>query len=263
MSSESSVSATFDWRRVYYTLIPKRLGESMMLRNPLLVVFMVVCSSFFGERLAAAQAPPPGFWRGQSVSERVTDLTWVNLVVKYEGEFSFSTDAKGFINGIATVRYTMNVDDERLRGFIAKYNAASDLELSVAPGIQKLGPFLGTRAKFRTLQGVSGSYDGGTVVCQGAIAGTLDIARKLLHLEWAKTPASIPYKTYRVYPTTREVLGIGTGVAFSPWIADAVVTQPAQGHWEARAPVKPIVSGKSGTRTTANWSAHIEAAVKK
>ena len=213
---------------------------------------------------SSAQAPPPGFWRGQSLADRVTDLKWINLIVKYEGEFSFSTDAKGNVDGTATVRYTMNIDDERLRGLLTKYNGASELELSIAPGIVKdLAPFLGTYAKFSDLQGMSGSYDDGTAVRQGAIKGLLDTGRMLLHLEWAKAPGSIPYKTYGIYPASRKVLGSGTGLAYSPWLEDASVSQPAPGHWEAKPAGKLIVSSKSKTNITANWSAHLEAGVGK
>lgn len=122
-----------------------------------------------------------------------------------------------------------------------------------------LGTFLGHGAKFADVQGVSGSYDAGTVVRQGAIKGRL--TGNQLHLEWAEAVPPMPYKTYIVYPTKRDRLGGGDGPTYSPWMADAVVSEPAPGHWEATVP--PYAATKNGKPTSQVnvWSAHQESPV--
>jgi hypothetical protein len=232
-------------------------GELMARRK--LFYGWVFVSVVLSSSLLVGQSPPPGFWRGQGSTDRTSDLQWVNLLIHYDSEFTFSTDREGKISGKATVRYTLRVDDGRLRALLAQYNGVVSLPLGMVPaaGGVSLGTFLGVGAKYADLQGVSGSYDGGTVVRQEPIKGQLK--GNELHLEWATVPEKMPYKTYRVYATRREVLGSGEGPAYSPWSEDAVVSQPSPGHWEAALPASAMMKKSGKTSWTTAWSAHQEA----
>lgn len=205
---------------------------------------------------ARAQVPP-GFWRGTGSTDRISDLKWINLVVHYDSEFSFKTDIAGRVDGTATVRYTLRVDDTQLRTLLARSTLPDmTLALTPIPGAGTLGSVMGMATHFKELQGVDGSYNGGTVVRQGRIKG--QFIGQQLHLEWASSPTTIPYTMYKLYALRQEPFKTDTSPAYSPWIVDATVSEPAKGHWEAGVPEG---SSRKKTQTslwTVFWSAHRE-----
>ena len=227
----------------------RRARRSMLV---LISTAIVVCHCY-----AFAQAPP-GFWRGQGSTERVSDLRWINLIVHYDSDFSFTTDRNGNVDGKATVRYTLTVDDGRLRELLSASNSVSGAGLRKLP--DALGSFVGGATKVVDLQGLKGSYNGGTVIRQGRIIGHLQ--GKQLHLEWASAPPTLPYTIYKMYPFRREVFRKDTGPAYSAWIMDATVSEPSKGHWEAVVPGSTSRKKTGTTVWTIVWSAHQEPAVQ-
>ena len=201
---------------------------------------------------------PPGFWRGQGSTDRLSDLTWIKLIVHYDSDFSFVTDRAGNVDGTATVRYTLKVDDARLRELLSTVNSVSGAGLRNLPAT--LGSFLGSTTKLVDLQGLSGSYNEGVVVRQGHIKG--HIQDNQLHLEWASSPPSLPYTIYKTYPFRREMFRRDTGPAYSSWIVDATVSEPSKGHWEAVVPISTSTKKTATTVWTTVWSAHQEPAVQ-
>jgi hypothetical protein len=232
------------------------LVKVLMLRKVLFVVCAGVCAANVGQRCTLAQTPH-GFWRGSSSADRVSDLKWIKLVIHYDSDFTFTTDTAGNVDGTATVRYAFRVDDAELRTFLANFNGLTNQQLAMTPiGGVPIGSVLGMATKYHDLQGLEGSYNGGTVVRQGRINGHLQGDQ--LHLQWASSPVPIPYTIYEVFTLRRAVFKKDTGVAYSPWIVDATVSQPAAGHWEAVVPEKQSTR-KTGTTTwTIAWSAHQE-----
>src|SRR5262249_8681773 len=141
---------------------------------------------------------PSGFWRGTGSADRVSDLKWINLLVHYDSDFSFTTDIAGNVNGNATVRYTLRVDDAQLRTLLANSNALTNEQIARTPiGGMPIGSILGMATKYRDLVGLEGSYNGGTVVRKGPIKGRVQADQ--LHLEWASTPTTLPYTIYKVF----------------------------------------------------------------
>jgi hypothetical protein len=113
-----------------------------------LLAFLLI-SYLAGAGIAMAQSPPEGFWRGQSSNQRSSSLQWVVVIVEYESEFSFKTDVNGLLDGTATVRYRMHIDDSKLRRFLSQYNGVSNQPLTNLP--TSLGAFLGMGTKYSDL----------------------------------------------------------------------------------------------------------------
>lgn len=200
---------------------------------------------------SVAQSPPPGVWHGTSFTERSSNLGYATLVLRYESEFTLTGDAAGRIQGTATVRYSMSLDDGKLRGLIGRMNAMGNHALGMIPGI---GGLIGLGAQTVDLQGMSAGYDEGTAVRLGAVTGYVRDGQ--MHLAWAEPPDPIPYKTQRIYPLKRETVKAATGPAYAPWSADAELREVMSGRWEAQVPAARSSGTKGKMSWTSYWSAH-------
>jgi len=204
----------------------------------------------------------PGFWRGSGSTDKISDLKWIKLLVHYDSEFSLTANAAGNVDGTATVRYTLRVDDTQLRTLLTNFSGLADSQIGATqlPSAGTIGSLMGLNTRFHELKSIEGSFSGGTVVRQGRIRGRL--SGNELHLEWAAPPAAIPYTMYKVYALRREPFKTETAPAYSPWIVDATVSQPAAGHWEASVPASSSVKKSATSVWTVSWSAHQEPAAK-
>jgi hypothetical protein len=218
------------------------------------VLAFVLISYLPSATVLTAQSPPGGFWRGQSSNQRSSSLPWVTVIVEYESEFSFKTDANGLLDGTATARYKMHIDDSKLRRFLSQYNGLSNQPLTNLPA--SLGAFLGMGTKYTDLQGVSGSFDNDVVVRQGRITGS--VRANQLHIVWAGPPARLPYKLFKLYSTHKELLGNHDAPAYTPWKGDALISAPSPGHWEARLPAGASTMKSKDATWVTQWSAHME-----
>src|SRR5688572_16732908 len=72
---------------------------------------------------ARAQVPS-GMWQGRSFAERSSDLRWVTNRIEYSSDFWFVLTPDGVADGFAIARYTMTLDDGRLRDVIATMRSA-------------------------------------------------------------------------------------------------------------------------------------------
>src|SRR4051812_16719840 len=175
--------------------LPIRKTQNRALRYELLFWLPLLV---FTAAAHAGSTAPAGFWRGTGSVDRVSDLKWIDLVVRYDSDFSFTTDVAGGINGKATVRYTLRVGDDRLRTLLANTNALTNEQLARTPiGGVAIGSVLGMATRYRDLVGLEGSYNGGTVIRRGPIKGQVQGDR--IHLEWAATPTTLPYSICKVF----------------------------------------------------------------
>jgi hypothetical protein len=197
----------------------------------------------------AGQTPPPGVWHGSGTTERVSDLRWITILVRYDSEFSFVTDAAGAATGTATVRYSMRLDDAQLRGLLSQANAAANQPMNMVPGI---GGLLGFGARMQDLQGMSASFDEGTAVRESQVRGY--VRDGVVHLTWAEPPKPLSYTSYRVYPARKETIQTHTAPAYSPWTVEATLTSLQAGHWEAAVPAANAVVRGQQTTTTTTWT---------
>ena len=236
-------------------MIKQLLTSKKVIRISLAVVCAGVISSAVGSKAKPAIRSPAGFYQGSGTARRVASLGVASLTSNYNSDFWFTVDAQGNVDGYATVRYDLRLDDAQLRSLIAFANSgvgkANGVILSGIPGMAEI---LGAAQMPSDIVGVSMRYDESMPVREGKISGR--VTGEGLHLEWATPPPKIPYTTYTVHGVGEKVRRQDTAPAYSPWIADARLLEAAPGQWQA------FVTGEAAHRTTGNnrifafWTAH-------
>jgi hypothetical protein len=195
---------------------------------------------------------PSGYWRGTGHTRRSTDLKWVTLIHAHDSEFWFTVDSQGNVDGQAVVRYDVKLNDQKLSSYLGWAHRVGNAALfNNIPGF---GGLLGAGASLQDLSGMRLSYDEVMPVRSGRIRGNLSGGK--LHLAWAAPPRELPYKTYRLYPTKELVISSKEAPAYTPWGVDAVVSEPAPGHWQAMVPAAESLKKQGDADTAVQWTAY-------
>jgi len=221
---------------------------------------LIIASAFGAASIVVSGATAnhaQGFWSGSGHAVRTANLNLVIVTCTYDSQFWFTVNTDNSIRGTATVRYELNSNDARLRSVLAQGNGIGGAPLG---GIPNVGSLLGTGMNTRDAIGMAIRYREGSPQRRGAIAGGVIDGR--IHLQWASTPADLPYQDFVIYSLRERPLNAHQHPAYSPWIADADIAEPMPGH------VLAITSSASGTKVRGNvsvvahWSAQAHAGTR-
>jgi hypothetical protein len=202
----------------------------------------------------SAATPPQGFWTGQGHAVRTADLNLVQIKTEYASDFWFvaTSDAVAgtTISGEATVSYNLTFSDDKLRTLIGYGHMASNFAVAQIPGISSL---FSTTWATRDLLGMRMSYREFAPVRHGPITGSISGGQ--IRLRWTQPPEPIVYQEYAVHALNDQPTKTGTHPAYSPWIGDAAIIEPAPGHLFAATASEASRFHKDEVTISAIWSA--------
>ena len=242
-------------------MIKQLLTSKKVIWISLAVVCAGMIASAVGTRSKAATKSPAGFYQGSGTARRVANLGVATLTCNYNSDLWFTVDAQGNVDGYASVRYDLRLDDAQLRSLIALANNAFGKTNGVLlSGIPGLAEVLDMTKVPPDIIGITAKYNESMPVREGKIKGR--VTGEGLHLEWATPPPTIPYTTYSVHINGEKVRRQDTAPAYSPWIADARLIEAAPGQWQAFVPSEAAHRTSGSNQIFAFWSAHRVAAAE-
>jgi len=196
-----------------------------------------------------AQGSLSGHWVGSGEGRRMGGDSWAAAVFSYRSSFLFNVDAAGRVTGDAVVIYDLQLDDSRLRSYLAVMNnTVTAGTLGALPGL--VGTLIAPGASVTETLGLRMSYDEPVPVRRGQITGSLRDGT--LHLDWVARPKDVPYTWFRVMTTKDEKIKSAAASAFRPWLDDGHVDNMNGMAYAISVGNRKSASGSDG----GYWTAH-------